>query len=289
MIDTQQFTAIFSEGVPIPGPPGPPGPAGPQATYLPPVQTQDDLPPTGQEGQLVYVETEGNIWGWSDTILPRDGTTGLGDWEVKGHVKGEPGEQGPEGLPGPQGVAGPQGETGPAGADSTVPGPAGPTGPAGPQGQTGPAGADSTVPGPAGATGLAGPQGEPGPQGPQGIPGPEGPQGPAGIAGADSTVPGPTGPQGPQGDPGPQGPQGIPATQTPWAQNINAAGFALTGAANVTSGLIGVTGNGTTAVPALQVKADGVYLNGLGTVPGAAGSGKLYTALVQGQKILVVS
>jgi hypothetical protein len=69
-----------------------------------------------------------------------------------------------------------------------------------------------------------------------GPPGPEGPQGPPGADGADgadSTVPGPPGPQGPTGATGPQGPQGDPASQTPWAQNVDAAGFRLDNAAQV--------------------------------------------------------
>lgn len=83
------------------------------------------------------------------------------------------------------------------------------------------------VVGPPGPQGPQGIQGPPGPQGVQGVPGAQGPQGEKGDTGAASTVPGPQGPKGDKGDPG------NPATQTPWAQNIDAANFKLTYAGNI--------------------------------------------------------
>ena len=52
-------------------------------------------------------------------------------------------------------------------------------------------------------------------------------------------------PQGtPGGPPGPQGPQGDPATQTPWAQDIDAAGHQLNNAGGIhVNGDVDITGH----------------------------------------------
>ncbi len=233
MIDADKLIVKVGKGVPVPGPPGPagepgapgtpgpPGPPGQKALYLPPVETAADLPSDGSEGLLIFVEDEGSVYGWSDSIPNRTGK-GFGDWEYKGYVEGPPGATGPQGIPGANGAPGA-------------------AGPIGPQGEPGVEGSQ----GPAGSTG---PQGPAGPQGQQGIEGPEGPPG-TGIL-VKGTVPnsgalpatgnsdgdawiaadtghmwvwdsaggtwidagkvqGPPGPQGPQGSTGATGPQGI--------------------------------------------------------------------------------
>lgn len=101
------------------------------------------------------------------------------------------------------------------------------TGPAGPQGPQGPAG-------PTGPQGVQGPQG---PAGATGATGATGPQGPTGAMGA-------TGAQGPKGDTGATGPQGPAASQTPWAQDIDGAGYTLKNAAKAGIG----TANPTAAL-----------------------------------------
>lgn len=108
----------------------------------------------------------------------------------------------------PNGFAPTEGPTG-----YLVPGPRGFVGPPGPQG-------------PKGDRGEPGQQGQPGPQGARGV---QGPQGLEGLPGAQ----GPRGYAGPQGVPGPPGQPGPPGTggggaASPWTQNIDAAGFALT-------------------------------------------------------------
>lgn len=115
ILETQQFTAVLAEGTPMPveGPPGPPGPPGANATYLPPAGTAADLPLTGNPGELVYVEDEGNVYGWDDTLAPRSGSGAPGDWSLLGHIEGPPGPQGDKGDKGdPSTVPGPQGEPG---------------------------------------------------------------------------------------------------------------------------------------------------------------------------------
>jgi hypothetical protein len=159
---------------------------------------------------------------------------------------GPPGPPGPEGPPGSQGIPGPIGPTGPQGIKGDK-GDTGNTGLTGPQGIKGDTGAQGTK-GDTGNTGSQGPIGLTGPQGIQGIQGVKGDQGLQGIPGevpgsrqviagsglsgggnltADVTVS-----------------ANIPVIQTPWKQNINAAGFTLSGVGNTTiSGTLGVTGN----------------------------------------------
>jgi Collagen triple helix repeat (20 copies) len=151
-------------------------------------------------------------------------------------------------IPGPEGPPGPPGPAGADGADSTVPGPQGPQGPTGapgPEGPAGPAGVDGTD----GASGGTGP---PGPAGADGAPGPEGPQG----------EPGPQGVPGSQGPQGATGPQGNPASQTPWAQNVDAAGFALSNAGSVGIGTASPTQALEVFVPG-AVKAGSAVSNGV--------------------------
>jgi len=101
------------------------------------------LPPSGSDGDAVYLTTDGGLYVWS-----------AGAWH-----KTSAGPQGPTGAQGPQGPTGPTGTTGPQG----------------PQGAPG-------AQGPAGATGATGPQGAAGPQGPTGATGPQGPAGAANAA-----------------------------------------------------------------------------------------------------------
>lgn len=214
------------------GPQGPQGPAGQDGTgvqIVGTVATVNNLPASGNPGDLYIVQADGNGYVWDGAM-----------WTNVGQIQGP---QGPQGAPGPQGSAGATGQQGPIG----------PAGPQGPQGATG-------LQGPVGATGPQGPQGlqgETGAQGPVGATGPQGPQGPQGPAGQDGTgvqiigtvattndlpngaSPGDLyivqtdgngyvwdgtmwtnvgqiqGPQGPQGAVGPQGPVGATGSQGP--------------------------------------------------------------------------
>ena len=191
-----------ADGAPgAPGAMGAPGADGSSVTIQGGVETEDDLPETGNIGDGYITFDTGHLWVWDD---------GLGDWRDVGNITGP---QGPQGDPGATGATGPRGAdgvtawrhgdgpptyfgdahyyfddltgniykvappdisywvmnfTGPPGADSTIPGPQGEIGPQGDTGPEGPAGADSTVPGP---QGDQGPQGDIGPEGPQGAPG----------------------------------------------------------------------------------------------------------------------
>ena len=233
LFQSEQFQALFGEGVAIPGPEGPPGPP---STILAPVPDPDSLPPSGDRGDLILTQDIGDLWSWNTPeetgTVPKPGThADEYQWINVGHVQGPPGADST--VEGPPGPTGPQGSQGPAGAT-------GATGDQGPPGAIGPQG-------PAGATGPAGSAGPPGPQGIQGPTGPPGtgivikgtvntaadlPQtgnsdGDAWIAadtghmwvwnassgtwidaGKVQGPPGPTGPQGPAGATGSQGTQG---------------------------------------------------------------------------------
>jgi len=185
-----------------PGVDGQDGADGTSVTILGALDSPDDLPSSGSNGDGYIINGDLYVW---------DGT----QWNNVGAIQGpqgpqgEPGDTGPQGEigpagpQGPKGDTGPQGEIGPAGAD-------GPKGDTGPQGEIGPAGAD-------------GPKGDTGDQGPQGIEGPQGPTGNTGDSaylswlalGNDGTpedfinsLKGETGDQGPQGETGPQGEPG---------------------------------------------------------------------------------
>jgi len=121
------------------------------------------------------------------------------------------------------------------------PGPPGPTGPKGDTGETGPPG-ETGPQGEKGDTGDQGPQGIQGIQGPQGIQGeqgpigPEGPMGPAGqtliedegISVINRGIANFVGPGVTVSDDGAKTVITIPGgNQTPWTQNVDAAGFAL--------------------------------------------------------------
>lgn len=162
--------------------PGERGIPGPPATIKGTLPSIDDLPPTGDPGDIYTIDSEG--WAW-------DGM----QWVDAGRFQGEEGPIGPQGIEGPEG---PQGDVGPEG-------PQGATGETGPQGdsfhidatgnlsdkslydneyegfaflatdtsnlyirQGGPGGWSAAIP-----FGM-------GPQGPKGDQGPEGPEGPAG-------------------------------------------------------------------------------------------------------------
>lgn len=90
--------------------------------------------------------------------------------------------------------------------------------------------------------------GQEGPQGPQGSNGPAGAQGPAGTNGATGPQgsTGPTGAQGVAGQTGPSGPQ------SPLTNNLNAAGFSITNATNMTTHSFAVSGGSPTNWAILQ-------------------------------------
>lgn len=91
--------------------------------------------------------------------------------------------------------------------------------------------------------GARGPRGDPGPPGPRGYPGPPGDRGAPGLQGARGVqgiqgLPGERGTPGAPGAPGlqgPSGPTGQPGqgTQSPWREDINAAGYSLINVANI--------------------------------------------------------
>lgn len=171
---------------------------------------------------------------------------------------------GPEGQPGP---AGPPGPEGPAGRDAGprgLQGVSGPEGPVGPQGDLGPDG----PPGPQGDPGPLGPEGRMGLMGPEGPAGPRGPVGPKGDKGDDGEQ-GPKGDRGPMGRPGQHGGGGGGSSggtggsgaQTPWASDIDAAGFGLNnlnGIVTDTTGSGGAANVSTTATAAGSDNASAV-------------------------------
>ena len=166
----QVFRAELRAATPIPGPPGPKGdkgdpgvgspgpqgvqgiqgPAGPMGTGIElagNVPTVGDLPSSGvAPGEAWLVEATGDIHVWDD----------VNGWANAGHLQGPPGATGPQGIQGNPGAPG-VGSPGPQGA----PGATGATGPAGPQG----------IPGAPGSPGAAGSQGIQGVAGAQGVPG----------------------------------------------------------------------------------------------------------------------
>lgn len=199
---------------------GPEGPTGPQGQGLQITGTVPDpsqLPPTANEGEVFFSESDGHLYvylsgAWSD----------MGSFQGPQGVQGNPGPIGPTGATGPIGPIGPQGNPGATGAT-------GPQGDPGPTGATGPQG-------PIGNTGATGVQGPPGQTGPPGNTGATGPQGPIGNTG-------PQGATGATGSTGATGPQGPPGVQTPWTSNINGAGYQL-----LNTGFVGI-GTGAPARP----------------------------------------
>ena len=183
------------------------------------VTNVNQLPITGNKGDLYIVTSTGDAFVW-------DGAKWVNAGKLQGPKgdKGDKGEKGDKGDTGSQGSAGAQGAQGPQGTQG-VAGPVGPqglkgdTGPSGPQGPKGDAGATGSVgpQGPKGDTGAAGPKGDTGAQGEKGakgdtgatgLTGPQGPKGDTGSSGA-------TGAQGPKGDIGATGPAGAAGPQGP--------------------------------------------------------------------------
>jgi hypothetical protein len=185
------------------------GGVGPSWNMLGEVDSVDDLPTDGSNGDsfLVTGPDPDEIW-----VLGDNG------WVFAGNA----GVEGPMGPAGPRGPAGDPGATGPPGAQG-VPGPVGeveewlygttvPVNTLGKDGDwylrstgqsyekvDGEWAARANLKGPTGAAGATGAQGLPGETGPTGATGPQGPPGPDGPTGAASTVPGPAGPAGPEG------------------------------------------------------------------------------------------
>jgi hypothetical protein len=107
------------------GPQGPPGVDGKSVSIAGQVATYADLPTTlttDDAGKGWLVEADGDLYVWSGTAFPANGS----GTDFRGPA-GPVGPQGPQGVQGNQGPAGPQGPTGAQG----------PVGPQGPQGQRG--------------------------------------------------------------------------------------------------------------------------------------------------------
>lgn len=116
------------------GPQGPQGPRGPQGTagedgksvrIAGQVPTYADLPSnltTDQAGDGYLVEADGDLYVWSGSAFPANGSGT--------DFRGPAGPEGPQGPAGERGQTGPRGELGPAGPE----GPQGPQGPAGVRG-----------------------------------------------------------------------------------------------------------------------------------------------------------
>jgi hypothetical protein len=155
------------------------GPQGTSINVIGSVETEEDLPESGEQNDAYIVQSNGDLYVWD-----------LTQWDNVGQIVGP---QGPQGI---QGATGPQGETGPTGPQG-IKGDTGDQGPQGVQGETGPQG-EQGIQGIQGVQGEVGPQGETGPQGEQGIQGVQGDQGIQGIQGEI----GPQGQQGIQGEPG---------------------------------------------------------------------------------------
>lgn len=163
------------------------GPEGTGLTLLGDLDSEDDLPISGNPGDSYLIS--GSLWTWSDSTS---------SWTNVGSIQGPRGYQGERGLEGPEGPKGDQGEQGPKGDQGTR-----------------------------GVQGSKGDQGIQGPKGDQGDIGPEGPEGDVGPAGdlpvevsttaptdtrviwvnpdedsltIDDVIVGPPGPQGPPGN-----------------------------------------------------------------------------------------
>jgi len=147
------------------------GPQGVSINLLGSVETEEDLPASGNQNDAFIVQSNGDLYVW-DVITD--------SWDNVGQIVGP---EGPQGIQGETGSTGPQGEQGIQG----IQGETGETGPQGETGETGPQG-EQGVQGIQGETGLQGEQGVQGEQGEQGIQGEQGetgPTGPTGAAGSD--------------------------------------------------------------------------------------------------------
>ena len=254
----------------VKGDQGASGKDGAGVTIVGSVETINDLPKTGNKGDMIIVQSDGsgNVW---------DGTK----WVSVGQIKGPKGDQGPQGAPGlkgdqgilgVQGIAGLQGSKGDKGDQGTqgLKGDTGLQGAKGDQGISGKDGAGVTIVGSVatlndlpktGSKGdmiivqsdgsgnvwdgtkwvsvgqIKGPKGD---QGAKGDPGPQGLKGDQGIQGIIGTqgVKGDKGDQGTQGLKGDQGTQGLRGDQG--LQGIN--GLAGSQGAQGLQGIVGNTG-----------------------------------------------
>jgi hypothetical protein len=152
-----------------PGPTGATGPTGPQATTAVlrgTVANVGALPAGASNNDTYYVTAASSMYAWNGTA-----------WVNVGPIYGPTGPTGPQGVQGNQGadstVTGPTGPTGVKG-DAGTNGATGATGPTGPKGDTGPSGGPT---GPTGAAGVTGPMGDTGPKGEVGDTGPAGASG----------------------------------------------------------------------------------------------------------------
>lgn len=119
------------------GDPGKDGADGTSIKILGKLNSEDELPPTGNIGDAYVIGL--NIWVWSKN----NNWINVGDFKGPKGDKGDQGIQGPKGDKGETGAIGPKGEVGATGAVGPI-GPQGPRGERGPQGIQGVPGKDGT-------------------------------------------------------------------------------------------------------------------------------------------------
>ena len=271
------------------GPPGPKGDTGAAGlagkdgagvTIIGSVATVNDLPKTGNKGDMIIVQADGsgNVW---------DGTKWVSVGQIKG-PKGDKGDTGPQGIKGDQGIQGLQGVAG-------AQGPKGDKGDTGSQGIKG----DQGIQGLQGAAGAQGAKGDQGLQGIQGLQGPQGPvgatgaQGPQGLKG-DTGAAGATGSAGPTGPTGPAGPQGAAGATGPAGTYTIGTGLSLVGNTLSNTGDLNAADDVTTATnfagdvsgPAsnLQIIANAITTNEIAN--GAVTGSKISTAGASNGQVL---
>lgn len=119
------------------GDPGKDGADGTSIKILGKLNSEDELPPTGNIGDAYIIGL--SIWVWSKN----NNWINVGDFKGPKGDKGDQGIQGPKGDKGETGAIGPKGEVGATGAVGPI-GPQGPRGERGPQGIQGVPGKDGT-------------------------------------------------------------------------------------------------------------------------------------------------
>lgn len=119
------------------GDPGKDGADGTSIKILGKLNSEDELPPTGNIGDAYIIGL--SIWVWSKN----NNWINVGDFKGPKGDKGDQGIQGPKGDKGETGAIGPKGEVGTTGAVGPI-GPQGPRGERGPQGIQGVPGKDGT-------------------------------------------------------------------------------------------------------------------------------------------------
>lgn len=162
------------------GPQGPKGEDGTGVSIKGSLDSPEDLPPSGENGDAYLID--GDLYVWTGAA-----------WQNVGTIQGPQGPQGPKGDKGDKGETGDAGSQGPQGNPGTPAGFGTPT--ATVDQSSGTASVVVTTDGPDTAkifnfafSGLKGAKGDTGDQGPQGPAGQNGAQGPAGQDGAAATI-----------------------------------------------------------------------------------------------------